>query len=260
MEKFFHNGLMLEYEVSGTGEPFVFLHGMGGSVAQIKATYEPIEGVRLINLNQQGHGDSDADWETLDFDRMADDVGALLSYLDIAQATVGGISMGAAVSLNFAVRYPQKVKKLLLIRNAWTDRPMSQEVQTAYRDMGLALKAGDIRRFYASDGWKIVAEPSAYTRNAFTCTFQDPACLRFWQKYLILPSKTPISGLQALEKLTMPVTILACRNDLCHPYEYGVRLAEHIKNAVFREIPDKDTDSAAQKRCINEAIGALFGR
>lgn len=258
MEHFVHNGLTLEYEVCGSGEPFLFLHGMGGSVEQIRAVYPPLAGVQLINLNQQGHGNSEADWEHLHFDRMAEDVGALMRHLDIQQATLAGISMGAAVSLNFAVRYPEKVKKLLLIRNAWTEQPMSSEVQRAYYDLGLALKEGNIERFYASEGWKIVCSASNYTQNAFTSTFHDPPCLRFWQKYLILPKTAPIKGLEELVHLTMPVTILACRNDLCHPYEYGERLAAHIAHAVFQEIPDKDTDAAAQKICIQQAIHAMF--
>lgn len=260
MEKFVHNGLTLEYEISGQGEPFFFLHGMGGSVEQIQSIYQPIPGVRLISLNQQGHGSSEADWSNLTFGSLADDLRALMDYLEIRQATIGGISMGAAVCLNFAVRFPDRVKRLLLVRNAWTDRPMSPEVQTAYRDLGLALKTGDIENFYSSEGWNIVNGPSDYTRNAFTCTFQDPACLRFWQKYLILPPKVPILNLEVLNRLTMPVTVLACRNDLCHPYDYGKRLADHTPHAIFREIPDKDSDGAGQKRAVNEAIQELFSR
>ena len=147
MEKFVHNGLTLEYEISGQGEPFFFLHGMGGSVEQIQSIYQPIPGARLISLNQQGHGSSEADWSNLTFGSLADDLRALMDYLEIRQATIGGISMGAAVCLNFAVRFPDRVKQLLLVRNAWTDRPMSPEVQAAYRDLGLALKTGDIENF-----------------------------------------------------------------------------------------------------------------
>lgn len=258
MDKFVHHDITLEYEVLGTGVPFVFLHGMGGSVEQIKAAYEPLAGVKLITMNQQGHGSSGVDWNRYDFDSLADDAVALLDYLGIEKAVFGGISMGAAVSLNVAVRYPGRVRHLLLIRNAWTDRPMAEDVRNAYKDLGHALERRSREAFYASKGWQTVKEPSPYTRDTFLKTFEDPACLKYWQKYLILPGKAPIPDKEVLANLTMPVTILACRGDLCHPYEYGSYLAERIGDAAFVEIPDKDTDSAGHKRMTNAVIREIF--
>ena len=258
MYKWINHGLHLEYEISGEGIPFIFLHGMGGSVKQIQSTYEPLEGVCLINLNQQGHGESEACWEKFDFDHLADDVCDLMDRLEIKKAYFAGISMGAAVCLNLAVRYPQKVEKFLLIRNAWTDHPMSDKVQKAYYDLGACLQEGGIERFYTTEGWQIVKEPSAYTCNAFTSPFEDKACVKYWQKYQILPEKTPIPNVEVLKNIQVPVTILACRNDLCHPYEYGEYLAKHIPGTVLLEIPDKDKDGALHKQMINEAIREML--
>lgn len=258
MNNFIHNGLHLNYEVTGIGVPFVFLHGMGGSINQIYAIYEPLEGVQLINMNQQGHGDSDADWSTLDFNHLGDDIVALLDHLEIKKAYFAGISMGAAVCLNVATRYQNRVEKLLLIRNAWTDLPMSGEVQRAFHDLGRTLKTGGIEAFYRTEGWKIVVESSEYTRNAFTCTFKDPSCLKNWQKYLILPQKTPITSLDVLENLTIPITILANRNDLCHPFAYGEYLRDNIMGAGLVEIPDKDKDGTGHKMRVNQAIQQMI--
>lgn len=248
----------LEYEIKGEGRSLVFLHGMGGSVKQIYGVYDAIPGISLITVNQQGHGNSDACWERYDFEHLADDILALLEHLHIKKACLAGISMGAAVALNLAVRFPERVEKLILIRNAWTDQPMSEEVQLAYHDLGEALREGGLAKFQQTKGWDIVKEPSVYTRNAFLSPFEDESCLRYWQKYLILPEKTPIKSVEELEKLTMPVLILACKNDLCHPFHYGIYLAEHIEGAQFREIVDKDTDGARHKEMINEAIREIL--
>lgn len=258
MDKFGHKGLSIEYEVTGEGIPLVFLHGMGGSVNQIYSTYEPMEGVQLITLNQQGHGESEADWAHYDFDHLGDDVLALLDHLKLKHALFAGISMGAAVALNIAVRFPERVKKLLLIRNAWLDSPMASWCQKAYADMGRCLEAGGIEAFYKTKGWQLVKEPSTYTRNAFTCTFDDPSCLRFWQKYLILPGKQPIPTIEAVEELNMPVYIVANQNDLCHPFEYGKYLHLMIEHSNFYEIPDKDKDSTGHKEQINQIIREMI--
>ena len=146
----------------------------------------------------------------------------------------------------------------MLIRNAWTVQPMSDDVQKAYYDLGITLKEGGIEAFYSTDGWELVKEPSAYTRNAFVSPFTDDSCLKYWQKYLILPKKTPIHDLKELHNLSMPVYILANKNDLCHPFEMGVWIHENIKGSVFMEIPDKDKDSAEHKQLINKAIKTMI--
>lgn len=99
--------------------------------------------------------------------------------------------MGAAVSLNFAVRYPERVRASA-IRSAWTDEPMAPGVVQAYADLGRCLRNGGLEAFKQTPGWEIVREPSAYTRGASTCLFDDPSAIRNWRKYLILPEQTPI--------------------------------------------------------------------
>ena len=61
---FLSHGVRLEYRTEGEGKPLVFLHGLGGGIGQILSVYQPIDGVKLITLNQQGHGDSGAGFWT----------------------------------------------------------------------------------------------------------------------------------------------------------------------------------------------------
>ena len=258
MNRFTHQGIELEYEVRGEGRPLVFLHGMGGSIDQIRAVYDEIPGVRLISLNQQGHGGSGADWETLTFDRMGEDVIALLDHLQIESAVFAGISMGAAVCLNVGVRFPKRVQSLLLIRNAWTEEPMGEDVKQAFQDLSHALEEGGAEAFQKTKGWDIVKGPSAYTRNSFLNPFENPVNKKNARIYRTMPDQTPILDVRVLEKLTMPVVILACKNDLCHPFSYGKMLHAHIKGSMFLEIPDKDTDEAGQRRMINETIERIM--
>lgn len=259
MDSFLHRGIRLEYEVNGNGIPFVFLHGMGGSVEQIHKTYEPLPGVQLITLNQQGHGNTEADWNDYNFNRLGDDVIALLDYLHIPSAVVAGISMGAAVSLNITVRYPKRVDKLLLIRNAWTDQPMLENVQMAYEVMGKCLNIGEINCFLKTKEWKkIIERENSYTRKAFTCTFEDESCLKFWKKYLLLPKQAPIPSTDCLKMIDMPVVILANHNDLCHPFFYGEYLQQYIPRCELIEIPSKDEDEESHKKAINTVIQQML--
>lgn len=258
MNVFEHRGLRLEYEVRGEGEPLVFLHGMGGSIEQIRTVYDEIPGVRLICLNQQGHGGSDADLKTLSFDRMGEDVTALLDHLQIKDAAFAGISMGAAVCLNVATRFPSRVKRLLLIRNAWTWEPMNADVQQAFTDLGRCLMDGGALAFQKTRGWEIVKEPSAYTRQAFLNPFESGVNAYMARIYQTLPYKTPVPNAEILTGVTMPVTILACKNDLCHPFSFGLDLNAKIKGSLFLEIPDKDKDEKAHRSMVNEAVQRMM--
>ncbi len=253
-----HRGLKLQYEIVGEGKPLLFLHGMGGGIHQIRSVYEETEGIRLIIPGMQGHGESEADWEHYDFDHLGDDIIALMDELGLEKASLAGISMGAGAALNIAVRFPERVESLLLIRNAWTDRPMEPDVIRAYEDLGRCLKEGGIEAFRKTPGWEIVKEPSAYTRNAFISPFSDPSCQRNWQKYLILPGKTPISDRSVLKDLRIPVRILANRNDLCHPFRYGEWFRDQIPGSVLTEIPDKDADPSGHRIQINRVLREML--
>ena len=256
---FTSHGVRLEYQTEGEGKPLVFLHGLGGGIGQIQSVYQPIDGVRLITLNQQGHGNSDVNWESFGFDRLAEDVVGLLDFLGVQRAAFAGISMGAAVCLNLALRFPERVQSLLLIRNAWTDAPQAQPVRQAFRDLADALRQGDPEAFRNSEGGKIVAETTPYTKNAFAIPFREAPNLRNWRKYILLPAQAPIPSLKALNAITVPVRVLACENDFCHPYVYGKLVADAIPGAVLIPIPDKDTDPAEHKRLINLAAAEMMG-
>ena len=258
MEAWTHRGITLQYLQEGSGVPLLFLHGMGGSVRQIQSVYDAIPGVSLLTMNQQGHGGSGADWTDYSFSRLAEDALSLLDHLGIEKACFAGISMGAAVSLAAALRAPERVLGLGLIRNAWTHEPMAKPVRDAYWHLGEALKQRSIDAFYASAGWETVSQQSPYTRNAFLSTFQDEDCLKNWQKYQLLPPQTPFQAPEELKRLHMPVVVLANRNDFCHPFAYGGYMKEHIPGAELREIPDKDADAAGHRQSVNDALRYLL--
>lgn len=114
------NGLRMYYERHGVATdqpPLVLLHGalsgigtdFGELVPQLAKTRE------VIAIEQQAHG------RTADIDRplrtpqMADDTVALLGQLGVRQADILGYSMGAGVALDITLRYPDLVRKQILL-------------------------------------------------------------------------------------------------------------------------------------------------
>ena len=254
MNTFEHNNLTFEYEITGAGVPFVFIHGLGGDISQIRSVYQPIDGVQLITMNMQGHGNSVANYDNYTFNELADNVMALLDYLHIDTAYFGGISMGAAIATNIAIRYPKRVIELICIRPAWTHLGMATDVQQAYVHLANSLSIQDRSSFLNSEGWKIINETTDYTKNTFLHTFEEPVNIREWKKFSLLPFDKPYNSIQELGFINIPTTIIACKQDFVHPYEFAQEYHQYIKNSMLIEVPNKDTDSKLHNIKINEVF------
>src|SRR5215217_8386230 len=87
------NGLKMYYEIHGTGEPLVVLHGAYqtvGSMGPIVPTLA--ENRQVIGVELQGHGHTADIDRPLSYEQMADDVAALIRHLSIRQTDVFGYS------------------------------------------------------------------------------------------------------------------------------------------------------------------------
>ena len=118
--------MRLAFLDEGPGPAVVLLHGFPLSRAMWK---EQVTGVgsiyRLIVPDLRGHGDSPAPDGVYTMDEMADDVIELLDTLSLdGPVVVGGLSMGGYVALSLVVRYPARVRGLMLMdTRAGADSP-----------------------------------------------------------------------------------------------------------------------------------------
>lgn len=257
MADFVHNGVRLYYEVMGQGTPIVLLHGLGGSIEQIKNTFEFKEGYMFIVPDQQGHGKSGVNWDTYGFTAMADDVMALMDFLKIDTFYLCGISMGAAVSVNLAARYPGRIHRLMLVRNAWTAEPMEKHIIDIFDDCARCLAEGGLDAFQKTGSYQQICEISRYTTDAFSGYFKDNASIMNYRKFQIMPRLKPIDGTSDLEKIKIPVYILSNRHDLVHPFEYGDYYKKWLTDSKAFEIESKDTDPIAHRKAVNEYLYQL---
>jgi pimeloyl-ACP methyl ester carboxylesterase len=132
------NGLNLYYEIYGTGQPLVMLHGGLGVIEMFEPIIpslgadkvsEPIipalaQTRQVIAVELQAHGHTADIERPLSFELMADDIVALLEQLGIKQADILGYSLGGGVALQTAIRHPAVVRKLMLVsttfkRDGW---------------------------------------------------------------------------------------------------------------------------------------------
>jgi pimeloyl-ACP methyl ester carboxylesterase len=111
------NGIRIRYSVTGGMTPVLLNHGF----AATGRMWEPQERAlgedhRLITWDMRGHGETDSPDNPTQYSEAhtVADMRALLEFLDVRQAVVGGLSLGGYMSLAFYAKHPHMVSALIL--------------------------------------------------------------------------------------------------------------------------------------------------
>ncbi len=137
------NGLRMYYEVHGTGQSLVVLHGAFMTIGAMGAFVpELAEARQVVAVELQGHGHTADIDRPLSYEQMADDVAALLRHLGIEQADVFGYSMGGGAALQLAMRHPALVRKLVVASASSTSDGVYPEVWSGIEQITPELFAG----------------------------------------------------------------------------------------------------------------------
>lgn len=120
------NGLKMYYEIHGSGEPVVLLHGAFMAISGEWNDWinELAKTRKVIAIDMQGHGRTADIKRDITYENLSDDVAALLDYLKIERADIIGYSLGAGTAMMTAIRHPEKVRKVVSIshpirRDGW---------------------------------------------------------------------------------------------------------------------------------------------
>jgi pimeloyl-ACP methyl ester carboxylesterase len=134
------NGIKLYHEIYGQGEPLVLLHGGLMTIGEMITPLAPLAKTRqVIAIELQGHGRTADTDRPLSFETMGDDIAALLDQLNIAQANIVGLSLGAAVGLRTAIQHPDKVRRLVVISNPHAKHCWYPETQEGMAHISAAM-------------------------------------------------------------------------------------------------------------------------
>src|SRR5277367_2850587 len=145
------NGINMYYEVHGSGEPVVLLHGAFMTITNNWTGWidELSKTRKVIAVEMQGHGRTADIERDITSENLADDVAALLEKLKIPKADLIGYSMGGGVAMQCAIRHPDKVRKVVVISSMFRRDGMVKEARGAIQNLTAdAFKGSPIETEY----------------------------------------------------------------------------------------------------------------
>lgn len=112
------NNIDLYYEISGQGQPVVFIHGLGSSTGdwELQTPFFSKQ-FQVITLDVRGHGQSQKPPGPYSIPLFASDVAAFIEALDIAPAHIVGISMGGMIAFQLAVDRPDLIRSMVIVNS-----------------------------------------------------------------------------------------------------------------------------------------------
>ena len=134
------NGITMNYEQQGAGEPLVlipYLAADNACYAFQVADYA--KHFTCISVDPRGAGESDKPAGPYSMELFADDIAGLMQAIGVERAHVSGLSLGAATALWLAGKYPQRVKSLSL-HSCWVKSdPFLKAVVEGWRTIAKGL-------------------------------------------------------------------------------------------------------------------------
>ena len=130
MPQFEHNRASIHYESVGEGKPLLFIAGTASDGASWSPILPLLRGRRLILIDNRGSGRTKVEGP-IEIAEMADDAGALLDHLGVAQGDVLGHALGGFIGLLLALRHPDKVGRLVTMGTG----PMSAASKVLLHDL-----------------------------------------------------------------------------------------------------------------------------
>ncbi|HEY0718481.1 MAG TPA: alpha/beta fold hydrolase [Streptosporangiaceae bacterium] len=237
---------------AGGPAPVLLLHGLGGDSGQLWAYLDGTGGPGRVAPDLRAHGATSyiGPEAAYTFDGLADDVIALLDRLGLtAPVVTAGVSMGAGIALNLALRWPGRVSALVLVRPAWLDRPLPPNL-AAYPLIAQLLRthgaAGGLTRFGHSGVHQAVLAESPSAAASLRGQFTAPGAAGRAVRLDRMPRSAPSPEVTTLRQVRQPALVVGAPRDPVHPLALAQATAAALPEASLRVVKARDEDPPGQ--------------
>jgi pimeloyl-ACP methyl ester carboxylesterase len=230
------------YQETGSGHPFVLVHGYTGSKLDFHDQLEAFADLRrVIAYDQRGHGET-SNHQPYDFDVLVDDLLRLLDVLEIDRCDLLGHSLWGMVAMRAVLAAPQRFDSLILMDTAAGSLPpmpaeLRARLNTLVSEEGCAALLPRMRELQATPaqqrGIDYLGEDEHWRRIAVKLEQMDP--LAFTELGPLLRDQPPL--LDRLDGIACPTTVIVGEHDTAF-VEPSAVLAERLLRGRLVTIPD----------------------
>jgi pimeloyl-ACP methyl ester carboxylesterase len=231
--------LTLAVEEKGDGAPIVLAHGLTATRRYVVHGSKLLErsGYRVIGYDARGHGDSDPapNPRAYEYEDLVGDLQHVLDEREVDEAVLVGVSMGAATTLAFALRSPERVRALVQVTPAHMGLPSASEDWPRWDALADGLERDGVEGFVRAYGDPPVEERfrglivQAIRQRIERHRHPEAvaAALR------VVPRSKAFDGPEALDTLEVPTLVVASRDELDpqHPFDVAAEYERRIPRA-----------------------------
>lgn len=234
------NNISLHYSVNGSGNPIVLIHGnfMDSRIWEYQIE-ELSNKNKVVSYDLRGYGKSDIPRSSFSH---VEDLKSLIDYLDINDVTLVGSSLGGSIAIDFALKHPNLVQKLVLIAPALTGYkyPFRLNIEVMQNLLTKKMKGSQaaIEKFIASPYWEYMfpSQENKVARDMVLDIIRDEKNFYSWNPSLYRPAD--VNSINRLSNIKAPTLIVLSDRDKEFNIKVGNYIHENIKKSKKLVIAD----------------------
>jgi 3-oxoadipate enol-lactonase len=261
------NGINICYDIYGKGDPVILIHGFSDRKEHWRAQVGALsQHFKVIRMDNRGAGKSDRPDSEYTMETYASDIVGLMDFLNIEKSHIIGHSLGGMICQNFAILYPERLNKLILINTIPGLKPPGEPIEDAikiYEENAIASQEAIIndpfngfiegaKASYSRKFWKLMREnPKKKFHDIWSVEDLIEEKINYGpSKKDLINQAHALSTHNTYEKLPEirnEVLIISAEKDKSCPKSMGKKMDELISNSKFIVIEDAAHQSILER-------------
>lgn len=218
--------ISLYYQEKGSGIPFILLHGNSEDGNYFKSQIDFFSNnYRMIAVDTRGHGKSPRGNAPFTMNQFVEDLSNLLRRLELSQVILLGFSDGANIAMKFAIKYPERVKALILNGGNLNTKGVKRTTQV-----------------FIELGYKITKMFSNKSEDA-----------KRNMELLGLMVNEPNIKIEEIHSIKLPTLVIAGENDIIKE-SHTREIADNIPNAKLSIIKGNHFIANKESKAFNQEV------
>ena len=237
----------------------MFQHGLGANLFQVSELLDGLPGVEWLTSDMPGHGSSNLPSAAQPGFSFYVEVLQDLVQRYYSSAVYGGISMGAGIALQTAIRFPERVRGLILVRPAWLDavRPSALQI---LEGAARSLDEGTPDAFFERKDFQQIERRVSDAAQSLRGLFHPNQRPELPRVLRALVNDRPLTDRNELRAVNHPTLVIANEDDPLHPVQLARDLHEALPNSQWLEIPSRYVEREAHREALRTAIADFVER